>query len=146
MEYKVVIVGDAGVGKTAFVHSLFKHEFEPNYIPTLGVEISYFDFENIRFNIWDTAGQEKNKGLRSGYFVNADCAIVMVSDNLTTKLIDHYKTEIRKECGDIPIVVVCNKCDLYDRFPRFTNDLLVCSSKLGLYVEEPFHKLIRKLR
>ena len=70
-EYKLVLVGDGGVGKTTFVKRHLTGEFEKKYIATLGVEVHPMTFYTtsgkIRFMVWDTAGQEKLSGLRDGY-------------------------------------------------------------------------------
>lgn len=70
-EYKLVLVGDGGVGKTTFVKRHLTGEFEKKYIATLGVEVHpmifYTNHGPIRLNVWDTAGQEKLGGLRDGY-------------------------------------------------------------------------------
>ena len=70
-EFKLVFVGDGGVGKTTFVKRHITGEFERRYIATVGVEVHpmvfYTNHGPIRFNVWDTAGQEKLSGLRDGY-------------------------------------------------------------------------------
>lgn len=69
--FKVVLVGDGGVGKTTFVKRHISGEFEKRYIATMGVEVHplkfFTNFGPIVMNVWDTAGQEKLGGLRDGY-------------------------------------------------------------------------------
>lgn len=69
--FKLVLVGDGGVGKTTLVRRHLTGEFEKKYIPTLGVEVNPLAFQTnfgrLKFNVWDTAGQEKFGGLRDGY-------------------------------------------------------------------------------
>ncbi len=59
-EFKLVLVGDGGVGKTTFVKRHLTGEFEKKYIATLGVEVHPMNFTTthgvIKFNVWDTAG------------------------------------------------------------------------------------------
>merc|ERR1719399_712136 len=80
-EFKLLLVGDGGVGKTTFVKRHLSGEFEKKYIPTVGVEVHPLLFHTTRgpicFNVWDTAGQEKFGGLRDGYYIQGQCAIVM---------------------------------------------------------------------
>jgi GTP-binding nuclear protein Ran len=75
------LVGDGGVGKTTFVKRHRTGEFEKKYVATVGAEVHPMDFNTnmgkIIFNVWDTAGQEKHAGLRDGYYISADCAIIM---------------------------------------------------------------------
>ena len=71
--FKLVLVGDGGVGKTTFVKRHLTGEFEKKYVATLGVEVHPLPFNTSRgeiyFNVWDTAGQEKFGGLRDGYYI-----------------------------------------------------------------------------
>ncbi|RLN98699.1 hypothetical protein BBJ28_00018741, partial [Nothophytophthora sp. Chile5] len=103
-EFKLILVGDGGVGKTTFVKRHLTGEFEKKYIgmltmravlycitATLGVEVHpltfHTNFGPIRFNCWDTAGQEKFGGLRDGYYIQGQCAIIMfdVTSRITYK-------------------------------------------------------------
>ncbi|KAJ1062962.1 hypothetical protein K5549_004991 [Capra hircus] len=85
VQFKLVLVGDGGTGKTTFVKHHLTGEFEKKYVATLGVEVHPLVFHTnrgpIKFNVWDTAGQEKFGGLRDGYYIQAQCAIIMF-DNL----------------------------------------------------------------
>merc|ERR1712173_119660 len=85
------LVGDGGTGKTTFVKRHLTGEFEKKYVATLGVEVHPLVFHTnrgaIRFNVWDTAGQEKFGGLRDGYYIQGQCAIIMfdVTSRITYK-------------------------------------------------------------
>ena len=61
-EFKLILVGDGGVGKTTFVKRHLTGEFEKKYVATLGVEVHPLLFHTnrgpLKFNVWDTAGQE----------------------------------------------------------------------------------------
>ena len=69
--FKIVVVGDGGVGKTTYIKRHLTGEFERRYIATIGVEVHpmafYTNYGPVKFNVWDTAGQEKLSGLRDGY-------------------------------------------------------------------------------
>jgi len=88
----LILVGDGGVGKTTFVKRHLTGEFEKKYVATLGVEVHPLLFHTnrgpIRFNVWDTAGQEKFGGLRDGYYIQGQCAIIMfdVTSRITYKV------------------------------------------------------------
>uniref|UniRef100_A0A8C6RL72 GTP-binding nuclear protein Ran n=1 Tax=Nannospalax galili TaxID=1026970 RepID=A0A8C6RL72_NANGA len=73
VQSKLILVGDGGTGKTTF--------FEKKYAATVGVEVHPPMFHTnrgpIRFNVWDTDGQETFGDLHDGYYIQAQCAIIM---------------------------------------------------------------------
>lgn len=119
--FKCVLVGDGGTGKTTFVKRHLTGEFEKKYVATLGVEVHPLIFHTnrgpIRFNVWDTAGQEKFGGLRDGYYIQGQCAIIMfdVTSRVTYKNVPNWHRDLVRVCENIPIVLCGNKVDIKDR-------------------------------
>merc|ERR1712154_341926 len=119
--FKLVLVGDGGVGKTTFVKRHLTGEFEKKYVATLGVEVHPLCFHTsrgvIRFNVWDTAGQEKFGGLRDGYYIQGQCAVIMfdVTSRVTYKNVPNWHRDLTRVCENIPIVLCGNKVDIKDR-------------------------------
>ena len=119
--FKLILVGDGGTGKTTFVKRHLTGEFEKRYVATIGVEVHPLTFTTnvgkICFQCWDTAGQEKFGGLRDGYYIDGNCAIIMfdVTSRNTYKNVPNWHRDITRVCDNIPIVLVGNKVDCADR-------------------------------
>jgi len=145
--YKCVLVGDGGVGKTTLVKGLLTQQFERKYVATLGVEVHPLIFGNTRFNVWDTAGQEKFGGLRDGYYIQANCGLVCfdLTSPVTFKNAVRWAHDLGKYTQNL--VLVGFKSDLD---PRVSQDqilqlceLLQCpyfeiSTKVGTGIRAPF--------
>jgi GTP-binding nuclear protein Ran len=159
-QYKVLLVGDGGVGKTTFVRRHKSGEFERKYIPTIGVEVvplTWFTNKGqIVFNMWDTAGQEKFGVLRDGYYIGGQAAIIMfdVTSRMTYKNVPNWHRDIVRVCMDIPIVLCGNKVDVKERQvkPKSINfhrkksiQYYEISVKSNYHYELPFIYLLRKL-
>jgi GTP-binding nuclear protein Ran len=158
--FKIALVGDGGVGKTTYLKRFLTGDFEKRYIPTVGAEIYDMELHPLteeagklsRFEIWDTAGQEKYTGVTTNYYKNADAAIIMFD---TTSLVSYknvakWYNDIREVSPNIPIVLVGNKCDVKDRkvkahritFHRMHNlAYFDISAKSNYNFDKPFLKL-----
>merc|ERR1712204_72574 len=96
-------------------------EFEKKYVATLGVEVHpltfYTSLAAIIYNCWDTAGQEKFGGLRDGYYVGGDCAIVMfdVTSRITYRNVPKWFQDLHRALGSTPTVLVGIKVDCPNR-------------------------------
>ena len=158
--FKLVLVGDGGTGKTTFVKRHLTGEFEKKYIATLGVEVHPLQFHTnfgpIVFNVWDTAGQEKFGGLRDGYYIQGQCGIIMfdVTSRITYKNVPNWHRDLERVCENIPIVLCGNKVDVKERkvktgavtFNRKKNlQYFEISAKSNYNFEKPFLWLARKL-
>jgi GTP-binding nuclear protein Ran len=159
-EFKLILVGDGGVGKTTFVRRHMTGEFEKRYVATRGVEVYPMQFSTnlgtIIFNVWDTAGQEKFGGLRDGYYIQGQCAIIMfdVTSRVTYKNVPNWHRDITRVCENIPIVLCGNKVEVKDRkvkakqitFHRKKNlQYYEISAKVNYNFEKPFIWIARKL-
>jgi len=158
--FKLLLVGDGGVGKTTFVKRHLTGEFEKKYIATIGVDVHPLSFQTSRgkiiFDVWDTAGQEKFGGLRDGYYIQGQAAIIMfdVTSRITYKSVPNWHRDISRVCENIPIVLVGNKIDTKQRkvlakqinFHRKKNlQYYDISAKSNYNFEQPFKWLARKL-
>ena len=158
--FKCVLVGDAGVGKTTFVHKHLPGEFVQLYSETLGVDVKPLVFNTtsgqIRFNVWDCAGTERFSGLGGTHYDWADCAIVMfdLTSRLSYNNCRDWIAKVRNVCADIPIILVGNKVDIADRkvmpndinLHREINALYYdISAKSNFQFEKPFLKFAQML-
>jgi len=125
-EYKVLLLGDGGVGKEEYVNilkDLFDYDTLNSSILAEDVVALKLNtnYGAITFNLWNTAGQEKFSGLRDGYYNGADCAIIMfdVTSRITKKNIPNLYRDVVRVCENIPIVVCGNNVDekKYKNFP-----------------------------
>ncbi|XP_032719694.1 GTP-binding nuclear protein Ran-like [Lontra canadensis] len=155
VQFKLVLVGDGGTGKTMFVKHHLTGEFEKKYVATLGMEVHLFMSHTnrgpIKFNVWDTAGQKKFGRLRE-----AQCAIIMfdVMSRVTYKNVPNWHRDLVRVCENFPIVLCGNKVDIKDRkvkaksivFHRKKNlQYYDISAKNNYNFEKPFLWLARKL-
>merc|ERR1719478_1386940 len=158
--FKCLLVGDGGVGKTTFVKRHVTGEFEKKYVATIGVEVHPLPFDTGRgricFNVWDTAGQEKFGGLRDGYYIQGQCAIIMfdVTGRITYKNVPVWYRDLMRVCENIPIVLVGNKVDVKERQVKAKNIQFHRKRNLQYYdlsarsnynFEKPFLWLARRL-
>jgi len=160
IRFKVILVGDGGVGKTTFVKRHETGEFEKKYVATMGVEVHPLTFNTnygrIILNCWDTAGQEKLGGLRDGYYIGGQAAIIMfdVTSTVSYKSVPHWHKDLVRVCDTIPIVLVGNKVDSKERkvkpkdifFHRRKNlQYFDISARSNYNFEKPFLYILRQL-
>ena len=110
----------------------------------------------VVLDVWDTAGQEKLGGLRDGYYIKGQCAIIMfdVTSRITYKNVPKWFKDVTRVCDNIPIVLVGNKVDVKDRkvkaksitFHRKRNlQYYDVSAKSNYQFEKPFVWLLRRI-
>merc|ERR1712100_78151 len=160
VQYKLILVGDGGTGKTTFVKRHRTGEFERKYLATIGVEVHPLKFNTnfgeITFSCWDTAGQEKFGGLRDGYYIQGKCAIIMfdVTSRQSYKNVPNWYRDLIRVCEGIPVVLCGNKVDEKDRkvkpkqitFHRKKNlQYYDISAKTNYNYDKPFLYLARKV-
>ena len=117
--FKIVLVGDAEVGKTSLTQRFAYGTFTNGYISTLGVDfiVKSIPVENsiVKIQAWDTAGQERYSGVRPIYYRGAKGALLVFDITMRQSFVNVEKwfDQIRRYAGaDVPIVLVGNKVDL----------------------------------
>ncbi|XP_074833461.1 GTPase NRas isoform X1 [Carettochelys insculpta] len=121
-EYKLVVVGAGGVGKSALTIQLIQNHFVDEYDPT--IEDSYrkqvvIDGETCLLDILDTAGQEEYSAMRDQYMRTGEgfLCVFAINNSKSFADINLYREQIKrvKDSDDVPMVLVGNKCDLPTR-------------------------------
>lgn len=119
LKHKVVLIGDANVGKTSLLNKLINNYYNKDYSPTVGTNFSVWTSsrksDSISLQIWDTAGEEKYKSLGTIFYRNADAALLIYSqsDPNSAKNLESWLDCFRKVAGDDTCVtVIANKSDL----------------------------------
>ena len=167
LRFKITVIGDGRVGKTSLIKKFTLGTFETDYVETIGAQFSTYDKEidgnNIRLIFWDIASQREFDFLRPSFYRESNAAIIVYSVE-ENELGDHsfnhitnWHDEIKKFCGDIPIVVFGNKIDLVDEKnldqTEIQNrvdeqnflDYYLTSAKTGENVFNAFNTIIEKL-
>lgn len=160
LDYKLILVGDGGVGKTTFIKRHLTGEFEKKYISTIGVEVHpilfFTNYGPLRFNIWDTAGQDDYNSLGDRYYIASHCGIIMfdVTSKDSYKSVPKWHKNILRICDNLPIVLVGNKVDINNRkikahqilyHMRHNLQYYDISSKSSYQFEKPFVYLARRM-
>jgi len=164
-EYKIVVVGGGGVGKSALTIQLVQQNFVEEYDPT--IEDSYRKQANIDgqvayLDILDTAGQDEYAAMREQYMVGGEGFLLVFainSRNSFTEVREFHEQILRvKDVEKFPIVVAGNKCDLGDRQRKVTKEegqqlcdqlgvpFFETSAKSAINVEESFYQIVREIR
>jgi Ras-related protein Rab-1A len=109
---KVILVGDAGVGKTSLIQS-YQTNFTNSYLPTVGALSYHLMIDGVSLNIWDTAGQEHYRSLVPVYLRGAEVAF-LVFDLSSPETFDHLGDWLLMldEIESCRVIVVGNKSDL----------------------------------
>lgn len=102
-DYKIVLLGNSGVGKSCTLNYILTNEIKTKHNATLGVEVHpIFTTPYKQFSIWDCAGKDTLGGLREGYFINSDACIIFYND---VNEIDKWKEMYEYVCNK-PIMLI----------------------------------------
>ena len=138
---KVVLVGESGVGKTSIISQFVSNKFDPHRETSLSAQFvsKTMDFpdlgKQLKFDIWDTVGQEKYRSLAKIFYKDAR-VIVFVYDITTdysfNELKNYWYEETKANTDGTPILaVVGNKVDLYKDQKVSNNDGKEFAEKIG---------------
>ncbi|KAJ6246192.1 ras-like protein rasd [Anaeramoeba flamelloides] len=163
VEYKIAILGQGGVGKSAITIQLINRHFVEDYDPT--IEDSYrkpiqLDQQTFLLDILDTAGGEAYNNLRDSYMKEADGFLIVYAINSRSSFdeVSNFYEQIKNErqTNKNPTIIVGNKVDLDGQrkisqiegqdLAKSLNCLFIESSaKTRVNIEEPFCNLTREI-
>ena len=163
--YKVAVIGDADTGKTSMLGKFARDDFNPTYIPTIGVDyrirVIELDEVKIRLQLWDTAGQSRFRTITRAYY-RLCVGIIITYDATKEKTFENVpywieETSKERYYPDAKIVLVGTNGDRvdekvvdYTRVRDFASERQIpffeVSSKDGTNVELAFMTLVAQLR
>ena len=138
---KIVLLGESGTGKTSIIAQFTRGEFDPNVVTSISAQfiskltyISEYD-KTIKFDIWDTAGQEKFRSLAQIFYKDAK-AIILVYDITNLKSFEELKNywypKVKENCqSDIILGLAGNKDDLYENEQVSSQDAQNFADEIG---------------
>ena len=143
-EKKMLLVGDAAVGKTSLVRRFVIDKFDDKYIITVGTKTSRKVLEFVHepegvtvylmLGVWDILGQKEMERTHQMHFRGAE-AYMLILDGTRRDSFDSLKNwadSVQAVCGPIPGVLACNKLDLRDQFQVSDQELASIAKELGL--------------
>ncbi|KAM3625504.1 uncharacterized protein V6R79_013126 [Siganus canaliculatus] len=161
--FKLLLIGDSGVGKTCILFRFSEDAFNTTFISTIGIDFKIrtveLDGKKIKLQIWDTAGQERFRTITTAYYRGA-MGIMLVYDITNEKSFDNIRNWIRNieehAASDVERMVLGNKCDMNDRRQvsrergeklaiDYGIKFLETSAKSSINVEEAFFTLGRDI-
>ncbi|GMT18882.1 hypothetical protein PFISCL1PPCAC_10179 [Pristionchus fissidentatus] len=136
--FKLLIIGDSGVGKSSLLLRFADNVFSENYITTIGVDfkIRTVDMEGqrVKLQIWDTAGQERFRTITSTYYRGTHGVIVVydVTNGESFGNVKRWLMEIDTNCENVQKILVGNKCECAERRVVLTSDAQRFSESMGI--------------
>jgi len=162
--FKLLLIGDSGVGKTCVLFRFSEDAFNSTFISTIGIDFKIrtieLDGKKIKLQIWDTAGQERFRTITTAYYRGA-MGIMLVYDITNDKSFENIKNWIRNieehASSDVEKMILGNKCDMNEKRQvskdrgeqlaiEYGVKFMETSAKSSINVEEAFFTLARDIK
>lgn len=161
-QYKLIVLGDSGVGKTSIISQYINKKFSYQMTSTVGTSHSKaevnVDGRVVDLRIWDTAGQEKYSALVPMFSRGAQVCLIVASivDDVSKKNLGVWKERLYDSGEHPPIVIAINKVDLVNKDDfkdkiyneilkeKTSNDIFFVSAKTGDSLRELFECIARR--
>jgi len=162
--FKLLLIGDSGVGKSCLLLRFADDTYTESYISTIGVDFKIRTIEEegktIKLQIWDTAGQERFRTITSSYYRGAHGIIIVydVTDRESFNNVKNWMLEIEKYAMDnVNKLLVGNKCDLsakkvvsFDEGKELADSFKIgfveTSARNSHNVEQAFHQMASEIK
>jgi len=163
-KFKICLVGDGGTGKTTFINRVLNGDFISKYYATQGAVTKFItlglgDNSFVKYEVWDTAGQEKNVGLKDGYYIGAIASFFFFDANSreTMQNLTKHMRAFYNACGveNPKMFILANKMDIaknmfdfnkyLQRVVQYNPEFIQISAKTGYNFHLPFERLTRML-
>ena len=164
LSFKLIVIGDSGVGKSCLTNNAVKNIFDDTYNATVGFEFFTFNIKIndkiIKLQIWDTCGQELYRSLITNFYRNSSLAIMVYAINSKESFtnIEMWLRELRTHSNpDAKVFLIGNKIDLEsereitkEQGEQFCKDnklngFLEASAKTGINAQRIFIKAAETL-
>ncbi|XP_051981483.1 ras-related protein Rab-35-like [Xyrauchen texanus] len=140
--FKLLIIGDSGVGKSSLLLRFADNTFSGSYITTIGVDFKIrtleINGEKVKLQIWDTAGQERFRTITSTYYRGTHGVIVVYDVTSAESFVNvkRWLHEINQNCDDVCRILVGNKNDDPGSKVVETNDAQKFAEQMGIQLFE----------
>jgi small GTP-binding protein len=143
--FKICVIGDGAVGKTSLIKKYTQGSFQKEYISTLGTQFSKYEEEingeKVGLFLWDIAGQDSFQALRQRFYIGSSGAIIVFSHSpeqfKSYEHVSRWLDDLKKHCGNIPIVLFGNKVDLIDEGELISNsNNLTCDANVEQFAKD----------
>lgn len=135
---KVVMLGAGGVGKTSLIRRYVQFTFSHDYLATIGSNflikrIILNEEKKMSMQLWDLAGQESFRSIRSKYYLGASGGILVfdLTRQITFQDLEDWYTDFTQKVGKVPLLLLGNKCDLNDQIEVHQEDAETMAQKFG---------------
>jgi len=144
LSFKIIVIGDSGVGKSCLTNRATTNLFEDTYSATVGFEFLSFNVKInekvVKLQIWDTCGQELYRSLITNFYRNSSLAIIVYAINSKDSFenIEMWLRELRTHSNpDAKVFLIGNKIDLENerKITREQGENFAKTNKLHLFLE-----------
>ena len=122
LSFKIIVIGNSGVGKSCLSIKATKNIFENNYLATVGFEFFSFnvklDDKVVKLQIWDTCGQEIYRSLITNFYRNSSLAVIVyaIDDRQSYQDIELWLKDLKTYSNpDIKVFLIGNKTDMEEK-------------------------------